>query len=349
VKARALLAAAVLAIVIVPACGSPTPPTATPTDEGANTSISPTTADSAPLPGSPGCGADPAPSPVRGAHVDTAIDSGGMPRTYKRYVPEGYDERPTPVVIDLHGYLSGAAGQIAMSDLATESESAGFILATPQGNGPLPYWNAVPHPDLPDDVRFVADVIDDIAADLCVDTTRVYVDGFSNGAFLASLVACRLSDKVAAIATVAGLVHPADCNPARPMPILAIHGTADQHVTFDGSPNTALATLTWDDASTRAFADLPFAPVRSTAQAWADDEGCAPPAEEQISPSIQLVRHDRCRDGSTVDLYVVAGAGHTWPGSAFARASSAILGPSTDELDANQIIWEFFQSHPMDP
>lgn len=263
-------------------------------------------------------------------------------------MPARYDAKPTPLVLDLHGYLSGAEGQIGMSNLAVTADAAGFILATPQGNGDLPYWNAVPHPDLPDDVQFIADVIDDIGDALCIDTTRIYVDGFSNGAFLASLIACRLADRVAAVAAVAGLLHPADCEPARPIPILAIHGTADEFVTFDGSPNTALTALTWNDESTRAFADLEFGPATSSLSAWADREGCTQPATERdVTPAVRVVRYADCPSASTLELYIASGAGHTWPGSAFASASAGILGPATDDINANDVIWEFFQAHPL--
>jgi len=276
------------------------------------------------------------------------LRSSSLDRTYKQYVPAPYDASPTPLVIDLHGYLSGAAGQVAMSDFAAFSEQAGFVLVTPHGNGPLPYWNAVPQAGLPDDVQFVADVIDDVSRRLCVDPARVYVDGLSNGAFLASLIACRLADKVAAVATVAGLVYPADCAPSRPIPILAIHGTADQFVTFDGSPNVALGTLAWNAESSKAFEGLPFAPVSATLARWAALEGCTEPPEQQpVRGAVAVTRYTRCRGGSTLELYVVAGGGHTWPGSAFSRASESVLGPTTTDIDANELIWSFFDSHPM--
>jgi polyhydroxybutyrate depolymerase len=298
---------------------------------------------------SPGCrqpGAEPA--PTRSRHVDVSLRSSDLDRSYKQYVPSSYDATPTPLVIDLHGYLSGADGQAMMSNFGAFSENAGFVVATPQGNGPLPYWNAVPHPDLPDDVQFVSDVIDDMSSRLCIDLTRVYVAGLSNGAFLASLVACRLADKVAAVAAVAGLQMPADCAPSRPVPILAIHGTADQFVTFDGSPNVALSSLAWNAESTRAFSGLPFVPVTDAAGEWATINGCAsPPRDEPVSASVMVVRYDECRDGSAVELFVVDGGGHTWPGSAFSKASESVLGQTTDEINADEVIWKFFVAHPM--
>ena len=298
--------------------------------------------------GSAGCRAPAAPEPARSEHVEVALTSSDLDRTYLEYVPAGDAEGPAPLVVDLHGYLSGAAGQVAMSDLGTFAETAGVVVATPQGNGAHSHWNAVPHDELPDDVQFVADVIDDVSSRRCIDPARVYVQGFSNGAFLTSLVACELADRVAAVAAVAGLLFPDGCEPARPIPILTIHGTDDQFVTFDGSPNVALSSLPWDEQSTLAFTDLPFAPVRDSLGEWAAVEGCAsPPDEQPVTGSVARVRYGGCLDDSTLELYVVDGGGHAWPGSEFSAASAAIVGPTTTEIDATELIWEFFADHPM--
>lgn len=298
---------------------------------------------------SPGCDHTTGTTP-RSTQTEVTLRSANLDRTFKQYVPAAAGTAPAPLVIDLHGYLSGASGQAAMSNLAATADRAGFVLVTPQGNGPLPYWNAVPHGELPDDVKFVSDIIDDVSGRLCIDPRRVYVDGLSNGAFLTSLVACRLADKVAAVAAVAGLLSPADCAPARPIPILAIHGTADQFVTYDGGPNVALATLAWNPDSTKAFEGLAFAPVTETLATWAARQGCTEPPEQQpVRGAVTRTSYHGCRDGSTVELYTVAGGGHTWPGSAFSQASAAVLGPTTTDVDANDLIWSFFAAHPLRP
>lgn len=306
-----------------------------------------TTPVTAPQP-SPGCDTDPATAGPRGTPERVDLTSDGADRWYAQLVPTAYDGAPTALVVDLHGYLSGSAGQVAMSDLGSVAEEAGFVVATPQGTSEMPYWNAVPHAELPDDIGFVEDVIDDVGTNLCIDADRVYVDGFSNGAFLASLVACRLSDRVAAVAAVAGLVYPSDCSPTRPVPVLAIHGTDDQYVSFTGGPGPALDELTWNDQSRLAFDGLPFASVSSAAAEWAELHGCGPdPARTDVGTDVELVEYSGCAEGSTVRLYVVDGGGHTWPGSTFSRASEPILGPTTEEIDASEVIWSFFGDHPM--
>ena len=112
-------------------------------------------------------------------------------------------------------------------------------------------------------------------------------------------------------------------------------------------PNVALTILTWNDESTRAFAGLAFATAPSTLERWAQSDGCAAPAHlTQLTASVRRLHYDGCQGGSTVELYVVDGGGHTWPGSEFSKLSESVLGPTTSEIDANQIIWDFFQAHP---
>jgi polyhydroxybutyrate depolymerase len=294
---------------------------------------------------SPGCDAPRAADPASG---EVVIATGGASRAYDLYVPGGALDSPAALVVDLHGYQSGPAGQIPMSDFHGLAEREGFVVATPEGNGDLPYWNATPEPSLPDDVRFIGDVIDDVGARLCIDPARVYVDGFSNGAFMASLVACEMSDRVAAVAAVAGLVFPAGCDPDRAVPVLAIHGTADDFVSFEGSPNAALERLEWNDASRAAFARIPFDDVRASAATWATAQGCDDgPATRPVGGEVALTAYGGCDDGSSVLLYTVEGGGHTWPSSELAAASGSLLGHTTFDLDATAEIWEFFTDHPL--
>jgi polyhydroxybutyrate depolymerase len=352
-RSRALVAVAgVVFVLMLAACGSSSGDAAAPT--GATTS--PAGSASGQGTSGPGvnaravseaCGpaAEGASAP-RSTHTARPVEVGGAERQVREFLPASYGTTPAPVVIQLHGYLSGAEGQIAMSAIEPVAESGGFVVLSPQGNGERPYWNAVPHADLPDDVAFVDALIDDVVATRCVDPTRIYVMGLSNGAFLASLVACRLSNRVAGVAAVAGLQSPADCAPADPVPMLAIHGTDDRFVPADGTRGPALEDLPFDADSTRAFDGLPWAPVRTSAQEWAARNGCeATPATSSVSPSVTEVEYGGCRDDADVVLYEVAGGGHTWPGSRFSQASAGVLGPTTTEIDANTVIWDFFRAH----
>jgi polyhydroxybutyrate depolymerase len=90
-----------------------------------------------------------------------------------------------------------------------------------------------------DDVEFVRRMIGLLEADLCIDRARLFATGLSNGAFMTSVVACSLADKIAAVAPVAGVRDPAGCEPSRPVPLLAIHGSPSTERTTSTCATTA--------------------------------------------------------------------------------------------------------------
>ncbi len=153
-------------------------------------------------------------------------------RWYFRHVPPAHDgTTPVPLVLDLHGYSEGATVHQLMSGLATFGDEHGFVTITPEGTGPMPQWDTTIDGN---DVKFVGNLLDKVEEQLCVDTNRIYVTGLSNGAFMTSAIACEFSERVAAVAPVAGVRNLDGCHFDRPVPIVAFHGTADGYVSFDG-------------------------------------------------------------------------------------------------------------------
>lgn len=284
-----------------------------------------------------------------GEHTLT-LQSGGLDRTVIVYIPDEYDGRHRlPLVLTLHGSQSDAAEQLQRSELAETAERHGFVVASPQGYLPAPpgyRWNVpgvtLPPGAPPDDEVFLNDLIDHLQASLCIDAKRVYGTGYSGGGRMISQYACDYPDRLAAIAPVAGLragfpvsgpsgpePDPATCAPERPVPVIAFAGTADPVNPYLGG-----GAPYWQYGTPAALAR------------WAQINGCRQgPRTEQVTENVDRIRYYACRQNARVELYVVAGGGHTWPGSEAFIPLEPFLGPVTFEIEASELIWQFFRRH----
>jgi len=276
------------------------------------------------------------------------MTSGGVRRAYFRHVPpQANTRKPLPLVVDLHGYMEPAAAHKANSALGVFGDHHGFVTITPEGSGPVPHWDT--HFDSADMV-FIGDVLDEANGTLCIDERRIYVSGYSNGAFMASAIACVYANRVAAIAPVAGIRAVPGCAPPRPVPVVAFHGTADEWLSFTGGVGPKVDALPEPGQQQTRDSAAPSESglsIPGVAAAWAARNGCGPtPTESQVASDVRVVRYD-CPDRADVALYVVEGAGHTWPGSRFSKAIAQFVGPTTLSIDADALMWKFFQRHPL--
>jgi polyhydroxybutyrate depolymerase len=290
---------------------------------------------------------------VTAGETQVNTTSGGTPRYYIRHDPPSYDgKRPVPLVVDLHGYLEGAQVHAINSMLGRFGDEHGFVTITPQGTGsPAAHWDdALQGPD----VQFIGDLLNEAERTLCIDERRVFVTGYSNGAFLASSLACVDANRIAAIAPVAGLRDPPGCKPARRVPVVAFHGTGDEWVAFSGGLGPRALTAPADDGTNRTLGETPAgqdvargASIPAIVAAWAKRNHCdSKPSEAPVTSDVTLIRY-RCRSRADVELYRIAGGGHTWPGSSFSSAIGAFVGPTTTSIAADALMWAFFQAHPL--
>lgn len=255
----------------------------------------------------------------------------GVDRELDVHVPASYDPtKPTPIVLDFHGFTSDKGQQKILSRMIAKSDDAGFIAIHPLGTGVSRSWNAgaccgTAASEGTNDVAFVSAILDEAARRLCVDPKRVFATGMSNGGFMSHRLGCELSDRIAAIAPVAGVLGIKECAPKRPVPVMHFHGTADTLVPYEG--NGAMG----------------FPPVVATAEAWAKRNGCSG------SPSTTFEKGDTvcrtwsvCKDGASVTLCTVDGGGHTWPGGFPVPGAK-----TTNAISATDAMWTFFEGHPM--
>ncbi|MGH2508557.1 MAG: alpha/beta hydrolase family esterase, partial [Ktedonobacteraceae bacterium] len=166
-----------------------------------------------------------------------SLNSGGLLRTFIVHLPPSYGQEPQPVVFNYHGYDNTAARMVKYTNMGVEADRENFIVVFPQGADDglgKASWNAGIGPTgttgSADDVQFTRDMISYLQKNYCIDMHRIYVTGYSIGASMAYRVACTLSNQIAALATVEGAFYHFDggCQPTRPIPVLEIHGQADQ-------------------------------------------------------------------------------------------------------------------------
>lgn len=271
--------------------------------------------------------------------TESSIQSGGLERSFRVHVPPGQVETGYPLVLVFHGG-GGSGEQIELrstrfSEIADEE---GFVAVYPDGTGVLKTWNgggccgAAVREDV-DDVGFVRDLLDHLEDSLCIDSSKVFATGMSNGGILSHRLACELSGRIAAIAPVAGTDMTEMCTPSSPVSVLQIHGSEDGHVPYEGGEGCGLAGV--------AFTSIP-----DTMQGWATRMGC-----QAESAADRVIGDGTCRvwsgcEGAKVELCVIEGGGHSWPGGV--QRAGVIDCPSdgfqSTTFEASRVIWEFFES-----
>lgn len=267
----------------------------------------------------------------------------GRPRTVVVHVPTAYTGTvPVPLVLNLHGTASTASAQEALSGMDATSDAHGFLVAYPQGfirSGSGYDWNVPGQPlfgglkvpkGAPNDVTFLTALVSLLSQRYCVDATHVDATGFSGGARMASQLACDASSVFAAVGPVSGLRHSTPCPATRPVPVIAFHGTADPIDPYGGK-GQPYWTYSVGEAAAR----------------WAHQDGCGSTANQSNAPGFVLEQFTACAGGSAVELYTLVGEGHEWPGGPrLPKKLTHLLGPQTFAVDANELMWSFFEAHP---
>ena len=262
--------------------------------------------------------------------------------------PESEDGQRLPLVLAFHGSAQNAGIMEEMTGLSDLSEEEGFLVAYPSGSGPAGAlsWNTGHCCSFAlergaDDIGFVHALLDELIATYPVDPSRIYLTGFSNGGMLAYKLAVEMPERIAGIAVVAGAMYPSQAAPTSPVPVLAIHGTADQIVPYEGG--TGL--LSGISGKTE-----PSLPSAETVSLWVQVNGCT---EE---PTISRERNARietfapCDGQADVTFVTLVEGAHRWP--TIQRDESASLLPEADDVlglfgqdgTATEIPWDIFET-----
>jgi polyhydroxybutyrate depolymerase len=226
-----------------------------------------------------------------------------------------------PLVVAFHGAYDDARGTSVYYGLSRLAEREHFAVLYPQASHGR-FWEL--EPGQHEDVRSIRVLLDRVERRSCVDRSRVYATGVSNGGGFTARLGCEMADRLAAIAPVAGgYAPPGRCHPARPLPVLEIHGTADGVVPYSGSPPG------WA-RSVSGFVSIP-----GFLRQWAALDGCGAVKRATPRPGVTRLSWDDCADGTVVEHLKLAGAEHGWPGG----HPSPPHDPTG--LDTADAVWDF--------
>lgn len=274
--------------------------------------------------------------------INGTLAHDGLMRTYILYVPANYTgTEEVPLLFNFHGYGSDATEQMFYGDFRPIADTEGFIIVHPMGlldnsQEPQTHFNVGWGNSTIDDVGYTEALIDDLSLNYSIDAKRIYSTGMSNGGFMSYTLACELSDRIAAIASVTGTMNvnqSSTCTPLHQMPIMEIHGTNDVTVPYGGSA-------------------IGFEGTENVVNFWVGFNNCdTNPTIINIADTntsdrstVEHIVYSNGDNGAAVELYKVIDGGHTWPGSAFALPNLV----TNYDINASEKIWEFFSKYTID-
>jgi poly(3-hydroxybutyrate) depolymerase len=280
------------------------------------------------------------PGMLRGKSAQTLM-AAGLARSFIYYAPSSLDPNaPAPVVIIPHGYTMNADQMFDITRYAELADREGFIAIFPNGQagGPLDGpWN-VGTPDcssslglLPlaqgDDQTFLNALLRFAEADQCLDTTHIFLTGFSMGGYFANETACTRTE-VRAVAPHSGGSHDLAACASQRKPVLLMHFQED--------------------------ALIPYRCGQQARDRWVQKNGCTAEA-----PDVKPVQGGSCEyykgcpaDGQvamcTFNVPMQSMGNEPYVGHGWAGGSKQGMGASfaiPDVESASELSWSFFKQY----
>lgn len=267
------------------------------------------------------------------------------------HIPPAYDGSvQLPMVIVLHGGGGSGAQVQRQIQLDPYADEYGFVAVYPDGSGrfdeALFTWNSghccgYSLQNEVDDVGFLRLLIDSMLSHYAIDPSRVYVTGMSNGAMMAYRAAAELSEKIAAIAPVAGSIggqarykYPQVLppTPQAPVSVMAFHGMQDMHVLYEGGEGPESINGGRFDVS-----------VAESIQFWLEANSCdpTPTTETRAAGNIIIDTYSGCAAATQIVLVTIVDGGHAWPGG-----RGGVGDEPTQDISASEMMLQFFLEHP---
>jgi polyhydroxybutyrate depolymerase len=263
------------------------------------------------------------PAPTAGDSTVTLMH-GGRSRQYILHTPAGLRAGTLlPLVLDLHGAGGNGSQQKQLSGFAGLADKKKFLAVFPEGiDG---YWNVddkccgTAGSEKIDDVGFLRAIIDQVSAATCVDATRIFVTGFSNGGGLAHRMGCDAADVIAAIAPAATDLRTSPCTPVRPISMLEVKGMADSLEPYEGGPVG------------QGAGQYIAVGAEASVKLWADIDGCTGPT---LAQGDYCKSYTQCSNGVEATLCALPNVDHSPYGSS--------LG-----FDVAAVAWSMFERQPL--
>lgn len=324
-----VLAPVVGAVLVLGACssGATSRSAASTSGRGPSTTAGTTTTTG---PGSAGCDATGEATSGIGPTTVQHLRVGAVDRTFTVALPPGTRRGPRPLILQFHGFLSDATKIEADTHLAARGAAKGFVVATPNSMDSPTQWNEFSRKDKADDYGFVAALVSWIEARFCIDTSRVFAAGHSNGSAFTGFLPCEVPHTFDAIAMASATIPPL-CKTERPS-VYATAGTKDPQVPADGGTVGGSTTA--------------IPPAATSMAAWRKALGCR--AEPRTTEPRRGVVEDQasgCDGKRQVVEDEIVGGTHPWPGGTAAKADPT-ESASGMAYDATARILRFFATVP---
>ena len=264
------------------------------------------------------------------ANVETGLSSQSMMydnenREYLIYIPQNYNNNnsPMPILFAFHGFGGYSQYFINTADFRSLADQHNFIIVYPQAlicNGGTT-WNTNPpggdNKCSQDDIGFFGALLYELIGNYNIDSSKVFLTGYSNGADFSYSMACFQSSLITAIAPVSGLMpmyDPSECSPSHATSVLITNGTNDGSRPYNGIDGYMMS-------------------VDSTISYWAGYNNADSTPEVITEGNIERYLYANGDNDTEAILLKVVNGGHDW------------FDMTLGGLSFEQIIWQFFSNN----
>ncbi len=283
----------------------------------------------------------------------------GVARSFMVHLPTGYNAtRPLPVVMAFHGLGMNSTMMFGLTGFTGLADRKNFIVVFPNSAAGR-FQDGLAQG--PDDVAFVRAMLDKLQRGLSIDSKRIYACGISNGGYFTQLLALAMPNRIAACGVVASTLTAgaqASATGGRAVPIVFFEGVDDPLLPWGDGRNKELGKLgealgisalgTIDSPLTKMGG---LSTVPETIEFWTNNNHAPSSAQVTALPDrapgdgTRVEMHSYGSGANQVLLYRIIGGGHTWPGSINVKAISGISGNISHDIDATELLLEFFSRH----